>query len=170
MRVLQTRKIFALTAVFLLVGIVGLEPKCSSMKEKEALKIVAGIRSQANWEAKQQFDRFDKVLMPYMKGQEASDLKTVLVVIVDNFGLPSLSGHQKYYTGYKGVRSDIGYPLEVKDLVVCVYLFYWNKGGDETGNLDPYFGIIRLSTKYDLLLLVFINDEILIVRDIQCMR
>lgn len=166
---MKTKRVFTFTAIFLLLFVTCMEPKCSSVSKDEAIKIVNALRAQAKWAEQQQLKRFHETLTPFLAQKAASSNMEVFAKLISEFGRPDNMLYRKFDTGYIIQQHTIGF-IDGEPLHVVVYLVYWKKSEVETERPDGFTGRMKLATKYDLLLLQFINDTKLVSYLAQCKR
>jgi len=167
---MKAKRVLSYTFIFLLFGVLILEPKCCTMKEEEAVKIVQDMRAQQEWEATQQFKKFLRVLAPYLDGKQPSDIHSVLGALVTYFGIPATTNSRKFHTGYMGIKRQILFGEKPDDIVIHIHVLYWQRSKTMTKRYDPFMGSIMLASKYDIVMLLFMNNEKLIGSHIECLR
>ena len=167
---MKAKRVLSFTLIFLLFGVLILEPKCCTMSKEEAVKIVRGMRAQQEWEATQQFKRFLKVLAPFLHNGQPSDIHAVIGALVTYFGMPTTTNSRKFHTGYMGIQRQVLLGDKPDDMVIHIHILYWQRSKQMTQRYDPFMGSVKLATKYDIVMLMFMNNEKLLGSHIECMR
>ena len=129
---------------------------CAYMEKRKIIKPSEGTI---------QLQKFSNVLNLFLNEDVASNNVFVYASLLTYFGEPDVKLRRVFRTKYIIYRNDsakVKINMVSEPLCIVVYVFYWNRGGELTNNVDGFTGNILLHQKYDILLLQFVNDAKLI--------